>query len=175
MWVSVRCGVVAVAAVLAGLSPAASWAQGMGGAVTPQARGPSYDPGKEFHAGVDALAASRFRAAKQNFEHVLTMIPDQPAALFLLAQAEAGMNDWRDAARDDEASLHADPKQVFAARDLAIADEKLGRHDRALEVLQKLKDRASACGDGCSEAGDLEGALRDVRAAVAPASKPGAG
>jgi tetratricopeptide (TPR) repeat protein len=172
MLVSARLAIIAGFAVLA---PTASLAQGMSDRATPAARGPTYDPNTEFHAGAEALAAGKYRAAKQNFEHVLLMVRDQPAALYLLAQAEAGLGDWRGAARDDEASLHADPNQVFAARDLAIADEKLGRHDRALEVLQTLKARASACGDSCSEAGDLEGALRDVQAAVASASKPAAG
>lgn len=169
-----RFGVLTVAALLAGLMPAASWAQGMSDAATPAARGPSYDPNHEFHAGADALAAGKLRLAKEDFEHVLVMIPHQPAALYLLAQAEAGLGDWRGAARDDAASLKADPGQVFAARDLAIAEEKLGRHDQALRELDKLKARATACGDACGQAGDLEGAVRDVEAAVASA-KPAAG
>jgi len=162
-------GTLILAAALAGLPLSTSLAQGsmgMTGAATPAARGPAYDPNREFHAGTDALAAGKFRPAKTKFEHVLAMIPDHPAALYLLAQAEAGLGDWRGAARDDAASLHADPHQVFAARDLALADEKLGRHDQAAAQLQKLQQRAQACGDSCAEAGDLQGAVRDVEAAM---------
>jgi tetratricopeptide (TPR) repeat protein len=170
MLVRVRFGALAgLGALLLVSPPSPSLAQGVSGPVTPQARGPTYDPGKEFHAGVEALGENRYRVAKEHFEHVVAMIPDQATALFLMAQAEAGLNDWRSAARDDEASLHADPHQVFAARDLAIADEKLGRHDRAQAQLRKLKDRAATCGESCPEAGDLEGAVRQVEAALAPA------
>jgi tetratricopeptide (TPR) repeat protein len=172
MLVSARFGLLAIIASLAGLAPAASLAQGMGDRATPAARGPAYDPNAEFHAGADALAAGKYRAAKQNFEHVLLMVRDQPAALYLLAQAEAGLGDWRGAVRDDEASLRVDPNQVFAARDLAIAEQKLGRHDQAVSELEKLKARATACGESCSEAGDLQGAVRDVEAAVASAKTP---
>jgi tetratricopeptide (TPR) repeat protein len=169
MFGRVRLGAIAALGALVLVPSSASQAQGMGGLATPQARGPTYDPGHEFHAGVEALAAGKYRAAKLDFEHVVAMIPDQATALFLLAQAEANLNDWRGAARDDTASLHADPHQVFAARDLAIAEEKLGRHDRAQAELQKLKDRAAACNGSCPEAGDLEGAVEQVEAALSPA------
>jgi tetratricopeptide (TPR) repeat protein len=170
MFVRARFGVlVGLGALFLVSSPNASLAQGMSGAATPQARGPAYDPNAEFHAGVEALGENKYRAAKSHFEHVVAVIPDQATALFLLAQAEAGLNDWRAAARDDEASLHADPHQVFAVRDLVIADEKLGRHDKAQAQLQKLKDRAATCGGSCSEAGDLEGAVRQAEAALTPA------
>ena len=144
---------------------------GMGGGGVPTARGPAYDPNKEFHAGIEALGAGKFRAAKQNFEHVLAMVPDQPVALSMLGQSEAGLGDLKGAARAFEASLHADPHQIIPARELAITDEKLGRHDKALAQLQSLKQRADACGESCAEAGDLSGAVRDVEAALASNSQ----
>jgi tetratricopeptide (TPR) repeat protein len=157
-------------AALACLAPASALAQGMGVAVTPQARGPSYDPNREFHAGMDALGAGKYRVAKENFEHVLAMVPDQPVALSMLAQSEMNLGDLRGAAHDFEASLRIDPQQIIPARDLAIADEKLGRHDKAVALLDKLKARAQACGDNCADAGDLQAAVRDVESAMAPAS-----
>lgn len=156
-----------LAAVVVGSAPAPAPAQGMSGAATPQARGPAYDPNKEFHAGVEAMGAGKCRAAKQNFEHVLVMISDQPTALAFLAECEQQLGDLRGAARDYEQSLRSDPNQILPARDLAIADEKLGRHDKALAQLQKLRARAAACADNCSEAGDLDAAVKDVEAAVA--------
>ena len=163
-----------VALLLAALPLTASHAQGMTGAATPTARGPSYDPNDEFHKGAEALGAGRYRAAKQNFEHVLAMVPDQPVALSMLGQSEAGLGDLKGAARAFEASLHADPHQVLPARELALTDEKLGRHDKALAQLQKLKVRADACADSCAEAGDLSGAVRDVEAALSQANQASA-
>jgi Tfp pilus assembly protein PilF len=173
MRVSVAFGLLAF--VLIGSAPAPVLAQGMGGAATPQARGPAYDPNKELHAGIEAMGAGKCRAAKQNFEHVLAMIPDQPTALAFLAECEQQLGDLRGAARDFEESLRSDPNQVLPARDLAIADEKLGRHDKAMAQLQKLKARAAACADNCSEAGDLDAAVKDVEAAVTSPAKAPAG
>jgi tetratricopeptide (TPR) repeat protein len=139
---------------------------GAGGGGVPQARGPAYDPNKELHAGIAALQAERFRAAKQNFEHVLVMIPDQPLALSMLGQSEAGLGDLKGAARDYEASLRADPTQVVPARELAIVDEKLGRHDAAATQLVKLKTQEQACNQSCPGAGDLDAAIAQVEAVM---------
>ena len=158
---------------LACVPAAPALAQGMTGAATPQARGPTYDPNQEFHAGVAAMGEGHCRAAKVNFQHVLDMIPDQPLALSMLAQCEVTLGDLRSAARDFEASLRSDPKQIVPARDLAITEEKLGRHDKARVQLEKLKARAAACGDACADAGDLEGAVRDVEAAMTPQAPAG--
>jgi tetratricopeptide (TPR) repeat protein len=173
MFLRVTGGACVLAAALATL-PIQARAQGMSGAATPTPRGPTYDPNKEFHQGIEALGAGKYRAAKQNFEHVLEMIPDQAVALSLLGQSEAGLGDLKGAAHAYEDSLHADPHQIIPARDLAIADEKLGRHDKALVQLQKLKQRADACGESCAEAGDLSGAVRDVEAAMSANSQAAA-
>ena len=159
------------------LPPAAALAQGMGGAATPQARGPTYDPNHEFHAGIDALNDGKYRVAKEDFEHVLAMVPDQPTALSFLAQAEMNLGDLKGAARDFEASLRRDPNQVIPARDLAITDAKLGRQDKAAAELAKLKARAQACGDACDQAGDLQAAVQAVEAAMggAPGKAASAG
>jgi len=165
-------GALALAAVVIVPPLSASASDGgMAGGGVPNARGPTYDPNKELHAGIEALGAGKFKAARQNFEHVLAMIPDQPVALSMLGQSEAGLGDLKGAARAYEASLHADPHQIVPARELAITDEKLGRHDKALAQLQDLKQRAQTCGDSCAEAGDLSGAVRDVEAVLAPNSQ----
>jgi predicted Zn-dependent protease len=162
-----------VVVALASLAAAPALAQGMSGPATPQARGPTYDPNQEFHAGIAALGEGHCPAAKVNFQHVLDMIPDQPLALSMLAQCEVALGDLRSAARDFEASLRSDPKQIIPARDLAITEEKLGRHDKAQAQLEKLKARAAACGDACADAGDLQGAVRDVEAAMTPQAPAG--
>ena len=59
---------------------------------------------------------------------------------------------------------HGPSQQEGLVRPLEVG-ENVGRHDRALEVLQKLKERANACGESCSEAGDLEFADRLIREA----------
>jgi tetratricopeptide (TPR) repeat protein len=182
MFKRITLGVMVCAAALTGPPLAATASDGgIGGLGIPAARGPTYDPNKEFHAGIEALGAGKYRAAKQNFEHVLAMIPDQPVALSMLGQSEDGLGDLHGAVRNYQASLKADPHQIVPARNLAIADEKLGRHDQALIQLRKLKERVDACAESCAQSGDLTGAVRDVEAAIssssiaaaAPEKKPG--
>ena len=175
MRVRLSLGVLVFGAALASLPLAAAASEGgMGGGGIPNARGPVYDPNKEFHDGVEALGAGKYRAAKQNFEHVLAMVPHQPLALSMLGQSKAGLGDLKGAVRAYEESLRADPHQIGPAKELAIIDEKLGLHDKALAQLQNLKQRAAACGDSCAEAGDLSGAVRDVEAAMSQASQASA-
>ena len=165
-------GGLVLAAALASLPLAALASDGgMGGGGLPNPRGPVYDPNKEFHAGIEALGAGKYRVAKQNFEHVLAMIPNQPVALSMLGQSEAGLGHLSDAARAYEASLRVDPRQIVPARELAIAYEKLGRHDKALAWLQKLRLRTDACGDSCAEGADLRAAVRDVEGAMSADSQ----
>ena len=170
-------GGMVLAAALASLTPlglpapAIASDGGMGGGGIPNPRGPVYDPNKEFHAGIEALGAGKYRAAKQDFEHVLAMVPNQPTALSMLGQSEAGLGRLNDAARDYEASLRLDPRQIIPARDVAITYEKLGRHDRAQAWLQRIKLRAEACGDSCAEGADLRAAVRDIEAAMSTDSQ----
>lgn len=143
---------------------------GVGGGGVPEPRAPVYDPHKELHAGIAALQAERFHSAKQNFEHVLLMIPDQPLALAMLGQSEAGLGNLQGAARDYEASLRIDPTQVIPARELAIVDERLGRHQEAVIQLVNLKIQDQACNHACLGAGDLEAAIAQVEAVMSSSS-----
>ncbi|MGH7734690.1 MAG: hypothetical protein ACREOE_13585, partial [Gemmatimonadales bacterium] len=112
--------------------------------------------------------------AKENFEHVVVMQPHEPAAHYNLGLAEAGLHDWRSAAENYAAALHEDPSRVDAARELAITDEKLHRHDQAMAVYGKLKARADACGDSCADAGELAPAVKAVETALSlPAASGG--
>lgn len=170
-----RAGILMIAAMATALPLAAAASDGgMGGLGIPNARGPAYDPNKEFHAGIAALGDGKFRAAKEDFEHVLAMVPDQPVALSMLGQSEAGLGDLKGAARDYEAALRADPKQVIPARELAITDEKLGRHDRAVNQLLKLKAQDQACNHACLEAGDLDAAISAVEAVMSSSNQAAA-
>jgi len=167
-----RCGgVLALASLLAALLislPLTAGAAAGGGAATPSPY-LGYDANKEFQGGLKALDAGRYHDAKQKFEHVLAVLPGQPTVLFKLGQTDAALGLLRDAARAYQDSLYADPRQIMAARELAIADLKLGRYDAALAQLQNLRQRAEACGVSCPEAVDLQGAVHDVEAALSSA------
>ena len=139
---------------------------GMGG--MPSAQAPSYDPVEEYRNGVADLQAGKFKDAERDFDHVLDVAPRNADALFMMGVAKSGRGDLKGAARSYEKSLKVDPKLIGAARELAIADAKLGQADKAQAGLATLKARADTCAGACPEAADLKAAIDAVSAALIP-------
>ena len=167
--------VLALTSALIG-APITAWASGggggggMGGGM-PSAQAPMYDPVEEYRNGVADLQAGKFKEAERDFDHVVEVAPKSADALFMLGMAKTGRGDLKGAARSYEKSLRIDPKQIGAARELAITDVKLGQTDKAQAQLEMLKARATACADACPEASDLKAAIGAVEAATtAPAA-----
>lgn len=154
------------------LTVSASGGGGMGGGGMPSMEAPAYDPVVEYRKGVDALKAGDYRGAERDFDHVLQMAPTDPDALFLMGLAKNGKGDIKGAQRSFERSLKADPKQILARRELAVAWAKLGQPDKAHAELAALQARADACAATCPDAADLKAAIDAVNAALAPAGSP---
>jgi hypothetical protein len=57
------------------------------------------------------------------------------------------------------------PRQILAARELAITALKLGQPDKANLQLTALKTRAAKCGGACREASDLKDAIDAIETA----------
>ena len=160
-------GALALMAVLAALPPTPAGARGGGGseAGTPQPY-IGYDLRREFQAGLKALDAGRYHDAKQRFERVLAVFPNQPEVLVKLGQTDAGLGLWRSAAHAYQISLQLDPRQIAPVRELALTEIRLGRRDSAITQLSVLKQRAEACGVTCPDATELAAAVREVEAAM---------
>lgn len=120
---------------------------------------PAYDPNVEFRKGADALKAGDYREAQREFIKVLYMAPTNSDVLFALGVADVGLGDLAGGAYAFERALKWTPKQIGAARELAITDIKLGQPDKAGLQLASLKTRAAKCGDRCAEAVDLKDAI----------------
>ena len=128
-----------------------------------------YDANRAYTDGQKHLAAGEYHLAKEDFQRVLSVGPRQPAnVLYLLGRAEAGLHDYRGAANDYEAALRTVPTWIPPARDLAIAQARAGRRDKAVVEFEKLKARLAAC-NGCAQADDLAAAVKAVQAAIDPA------
>jgi tetratricopeptide (TPR) repeat protein len=140
---------------------------GMGGSM-PSVQAPAYDPVEEYRNGVAALQAQQFKDAERDFDHVLDVTPKNVDALFMMGMAKTGKGDLKGAARFYEKALKVDPKQIGAARELAITDAKLGQADKAQAQLATLKAQAATCADACAEASDLKAAITAVEAAMTP-------
>jgi tetratricopeptide (TPR) repeat protein len=165
---------VAFAAVLGlMMAPGAAMAVGSGGgggggSVTPSIEAPRYDPVVEYRNGIADLQAGKFKEADRDFDHVLSVAPTNPDALYLQGLAKSGHGDLKGAQRDYEKSLKYDPKQIGARRELAVTLAKLGQADKAKAELDTLKTQAAACGDICPDAADLKAAIGAVDAALSP-------
>ncbi len=130
---------------------------------------PAYDPNVEFRKGAAALKAGDYKVAQIEFGKVLYLAPTNSDVLYALGVADVGLGDLSGGADAFERALKWNPKQILAARELAITDLKLGYADKANLQLAALKTRAVKCGDACHEAADLKDAITAIETAQARA------
>jgi len=128
---------------------------------------PAYDPNVEFRKGAAALKAGDFKLAQVEFGKVLYLAPTNADVLYALGVADVGLGDLAGGADAFTRALKWNPKQILAARELAITDLKLGQADKASLQLAALKTRAAKCGDACREAADLKDAIAAIETAQA--------
>jgi tetratricopeptide (TPR) repeat protein len=158
------------AAVIGSLAavPAASLAMGSSGGSnsTPSMNAPEFDAAAEYRKGIDALKASKFAEAKSSFARVLGVAPNDANTNFLAGMADAGLNDFKAAAKHYERAVRADGKMVVAQQELAVTYVKLGDVAKAQAMLAKIKALDTACGGSCSDAELIKKALSTVEAAL---------
>jgi tetratricopeptide (TPR) repeat protein len=123
---------------------------------------PKFDPQSEYMAGMASLADQNYRDAKSHFEHVLTIMPDHPRALYGVGVAEAALGDLKGAARDYQAALRSEPNLIDAWRQLALTNARLGRADQARVQLARLKRFAETCASACPQASDISASITEV-------------
>jgi len=132
---------------------------------------PAYDPNVEFRKGAAALKAGDYKMAQVEFGKVLYMAPTNADVLYALGVADVGLGDLSAGSNAFERALKWDPRQIGAARELAITDLKLGQADKASLRLAALKTRAAKCGGACHEAADLKDAIDAIETAQARAAR----
>ncbi len=128
---------------------------------------PTFDAAAEYRAGIEALKASKFADAKKSFGKVLGIAPTDANTNFLAGLADAGLNDFKAAAKHYEKAIKADGKMVEAHQELAVTYLKLGQRDKAEAALAKLQKLDQACGGTCENASKLKDAVTAVQTALA--------
>src|SRR4029078_9854411 len=101
---------------------------------------------------MDALKGGEYAAAKSSFARVLNVAPNDANTNFLAGMADAGLNDFKAAARHYERAVRADAKIVVAAQELAITYVKLGDLTKAQSALARIKALDAACAGSCQDA-----------------------
>jgi len=144
-------------------------ADNMGGSMpsSPSISAPEFDAAAEYRAGIEALKASKFAEAKKAFANVLTVASTDANVNFLAGLADAGLNDFKAAAKHYERATKANAKMVEAHQELAVAYLKLGQRDKAAAELAKLQKLEADCGGTCEDASKLKDAITAVQAALA--------
>jgi tetratricopeptide (TPR) repeat protein len=159
---------IARAAVLAFLStiPVGLHAMGTSPSSTPSMNVPDFDAAAEYRKGIEALQASKFSEAKSAFARVLGVAPNDANTNFLAGMADAGLNDYKSAAKHYERAVRTDSKLIPAQQELAITYAKLGQRDKAEATLAKLKSMDGACAGTCKDAETIKKAISAVQAAL---------
>ena len=132
----------------------------------PSANAPEFDAAAEYRKGMDALQANQYAAAKSSFARVLGVAPNDANTNFLAGMADAGLNDYKSAAKHYEKAIRQDGKLIVAQQELAITYVKLGDMAKAQAVVTKLQSMNAACAGTCKEADQLSKALATVQAAL---------
>jgi len=133
---------------------------------------PKFDPQSEYVAGMAALADQNYRDAKSHFEHVLSVMPNHPRALYGVGVAEAALGDLKGAARDYQAALKSEPNLIEALHQLALTDARLGRDDQARLHLARLKGFAQTCAQACPQAAAIAAAITEVQSTLSEQPAP---
>ena len=151
------------------LTTAPAFADSMGGSMpsAPSISAPEFDAAAEYRAGIEALKASKFAVAKKAFANVLTVVSTDANVNFLAGLADAGLNDFKAAAKHYERAVKANGKLVEAHQELAVAYLKLGQRDKAAAELAKLQKLQADCNGTCEDASKLKDAVTAVQAALA--------
>ena len=141
--------------------------EGGGAMATPSFNAPKFDAAAEYRKGIEALQASQFSEAKNSFAKVLGVAPSDANTNFLAGMADAGLNDYKAAARHYEKAVRADKKLIPAQQELAITYAKLGDQAKAQATLAKLKDMDTACAGSCKDADRIKQAISTVESVLA--------
>ena len=156
-----------LAALLATASIAVANSSGGSMSSAPSISAPEFDAAAEYRAGIDALKASRFADAKKSFGKVLGVAPTDANANFLAGLADAGLNDFKAAAKHYERAVRSNNKLVDAQRELAMAYLKLGDRAKAQTALEKLQKLEASCAATCEDAAKIKEAVTAVQSALA--------
>ena len=144
-------------------------ADGGGGSMSssPSISAPEVDAAAEYRNRIEALKASKFAEAKRAFGRVLGVAPTDANANFLAGMADAGLNDFKSAARHYEKAVRSNSKMIAAHQQLAITYVKLGNPEKAQAELAKLQKLDADCKGTCTDAQEIKDALSAVQAALA--------
>jgi len=156
--------VIGAMATVAAMPALAAGGGGGGMSQAPSVSAPQYDAAAEYRAGVRALEAKDYKAAKTAFDHSISAAPRNANAQYMAGVARTGLGDLKNARKFYARAAKIDPNLIAAWRDLGVTDGQLGDKAKAQETLAALQARRATCAETCPQAADLKGAEEAVAA-----------
>jgi tetratricopeptide (TPR) repeat protein len=161
-----------IAASIAAVSAPAIAANGggSGGSAAPSASG--FDPAKRYAAGVEYLNAKNYKQAERAFEDVLDAAARDPNTNYMMAVAQIGQEDFKNARKYLRNAVKYDANHVHARGWLGAVEAKLGDAGRANEQKTALAAAKEKCAGTCAEAAVIDAGLARIEEALAAPDAP---
>lgn len=133
---------------------------------TPSMNAQDFDAAAEYQKGMNALKGGEYAAAKSSFARVLGVAPNDANTNFLAGMADAGLNDYKGAAKHYEKAVRQDSKLIVAQQELGVTYVKLGDTAKAQATLTKLQSMNASCKSTCKDADLIAKAVSAIQAAL---------
>ncbi len=138
---------------------------GEGGSAPPSQS--AYDPTVDYKKGADAFASGKYDEAAKAFKKVVSAVPQNPQANYLLGASYMAQGDFSRAVKPLEAAVRYDEKMVDARRDLGVTQAKLGEAEKSRRTARRAEGDAGRVRGDVRRFGKLTDAIAKVEAAVA--------
>lgn len=132
--------------------------------LSPQPAG--IDPRAEYTAGVAALNAGNYAAARAAFDRVLNVAPRNAGVLYMAGYTRTKTDDWPRALKYFKKATREQPDMIDAHAAMGVAYVRTNDLTGARGVVADLERQMATCGDGCAQATELKAAIAQVTAAI---------
>jgi tetratricopeptide (TPR) repeat protein len=161
------------ASILAIATPAiAANGGGGGGGGAPSASGSNFDPAKRYAEGMEFLKAANYKQAEKAFDSVLDVAGRDPNANYMMALAQIGQSDFKNARKYLRNAVKYDANHAYARGWLGAVEAKLGDAAKASEQRTALAAMKEKCAGTCPDAATIDAALARIETQMAAPDAP---
>ena len=161
------------ASILAIASPAiAANGGGGGGGSAPSASGSGVDPAKRYADGVQYLKDKNYKQAERAFDAVLDVAARDANTNYMMALAQIGQEDFKNARKFLRNAVKYDANHAFARGWLGAIEAKLGDPAKAGEQRTALASMKEKCAGTCPDAAVIDAGLARIETQMAAPDAP---
>lgn len=145
---------------------------GGGGAPSASGGGPSFDPAKKYSEGVQFLKDKNYKQAEKAFDSVLDVAGRDANTNYMMALAQIGQEDFKNARKFLRNAVKYDQNHAFARGWLGAVEAKLGDAAKAAEQRTALAAMKEKCAAACADAATIDAALARIETQLATPDTP---